>query len=72
MLNVNLSILSCYPSALVCVIDVLRNNDELQNSQNINIIMIVKMKKKEELSTHTTTVLVIPREILEFYWPATQ
>ena len=38
MLNVNLSILSCYPSALVCVIDVLRNNDELQNSQNINII----------------------------------
>ena len=58
MLNVNLSILSCYPSALVCVIDVLRNNDELQNSQNINIIMIVsKMKKKEELSTHTTTVV---------------
>ena len=34
MLNVNLSILSCYPSALACVIDVLRNNDELQNSQN--------------------------------------
>ena len=44
MLNVNLSILSCYPSALVCVIDVLRNNDELQNSQNINIIMIVVIK----------------------------
>lgn len=42
MLNVNLSILSCYPSALVCVIDVLRNNDELQNSQNIiNIIMMI-------------------------------
>ena len=46
MLNVNLSILSCYPSALVCVIDVLRNNDELQNSQNINIIMNSKNEKK--------------------------
>ena len=57
MLNVNLSILSCYPSALACVIDVLRNNDELQNSQKYKYNNDSKMKKKEELSTHTTTVV---------------